>query len=153
MDPEATSAGGREATIRMLRPGRVASAAAGNGVWQNGPGRRPAEAPNAEATAQGPSGNQAASLKCAAEVEPSELFVFKECQDLLRTRLREPMLGLIPQLTGLRLHLLWHRPLDFHEPGEMPVLCPMPRQLSKRAEITWSFGPRKNPVIPLAVEL
>jgi AraC-like DNA-binding protein len=63
-----------------------------------------------------------------AEVEPSELFAFKECQDLFRKRLREPMLGLIPQLTGLRLHVLWHRPLDFQGPGEMPVLCPMARQ-------------------------
>ena len=73
-----------------------------------GPART--KAPDAEATAHGPSGNQAASLKRAAAVEPLELFAFKECQNLFRTRLREPMLGLIPQLTGLRLHLLWHRP-------------------------------------------
>ena len=78
--------------------------------------------------AQGPSGNQAASLKQAAEVEPSELFAFKECQDLFRTRLREPLLRIISQLTGLRLHVLWHRPLDFQGPGEMPVLCPRARQ-------------------------
>src|SRR5271157_1996716 len=87
------------------------------------------KAPDAEATDQGPGGNQAASLKWAAEVEPSELFAFRECQDLFRKRLREPMLRLVPQLTGLRLHVLWHRPLDFQEPGEMPVLCPMARQL------------------------
>ena len=78
--------------------------------------------------AQGPSGNQAAPLKWVAEVEPSELFVFKECQDLFRKRLRGPMLRLIPQLTGLRLHVLWHRPMDFQGPGERPVLCPMARQ-------------------------
>ena len=78
--------------------------------------------------AQGPGGNQAASLKWVAEAEPSELFVFKECQDLFRKRLRDPMLRLIPQLTGLPLHVLWHRPMDFQGPGEMPVLCPRARQ-------------------------
>ena len=79
-------------------------------------------------TAQGPSSNQAASLKSVAEAKPSELFAFKECQDLFRTRLAEAMLKIIPQLTGLRLYVLWHRPLDFQGPGEMPVLCPMARQ-------------------------
>ena len=79
-------------------------------------------------TAQGPSSNQTPSLKSVAEAEPSELFAFKECQDLLRTRLTGPMLRLIPQLTGLRLHVLWHRPMDFQGPGEMPVLCPRARQ-------------------------
>src|ERR1035441_6719095 len=91
-----------------------------------GPART--KAPDAEATAQGPSGNKAASLKGVAEVEPAELFAFKECQDLFRTRLTEPLLRLIPQLTGLRLHVLWHRPLDFQRLGAMPVLCPMARQ-------------------------
>jgi AraC-like DNA-binding protein len=67
-------------------------------------------------------------LKSAAEAEPSEFFAFKECQDLFRKRLREPMLRLIPQLTGLRLHVLWHGPLDFQGLGAMPVLCPIARQ-------------------------
>ena len=87
--------------------------------------------PDAEATAQGPSGNQAPPLKSVAEAEPSELFAFKECQDLFRKRLTDPMLKLIPQLTGLRLHVLWHRPMDFQGPGEMPVLCPRARQSRK----------------------
>lgn len=82
------------------------------------------KAPDAEAPAQGPSESQAASLKWVAEVEPSELFAFKECQDLFRTRLTEPLIRLIAQLTGLRLHVLWHRPLDFQGLGAMPVLCP-----------------------------
>jgi hypothetical protein len=86
------------------------------------------KAPDAEATAHGPAGNQPASSKWVAQVEPSEFFAFKECQDLFRKRLREPMLRLIPQLTGLRLHVLWHRPLDFQAPGAMPVLCPRARQ-------------------------
>ena len=83
-------------------------------------------------TAQGPSSNQAASLKSVAE--PSELFAFKECQDLFRTRLTEAILKLIPQLTGLRLHVLWHRPMDFHGPGEIPVLCPRARQSRKAGD-------------------
>jgi AraC-like DNA-binding protein len=86
------------------------------------------KAPDAEATAQGPGGYQAASLKWAAEVEPSELFAFKECQDLFQTRLTEPLLRLIAQLTGLRLRILWHGPLDFQGLGERPVLCPRARQ-------------------------
>jgi AraC-like DNA-binding protein len=81
--------------------------------------------------AQGPSSNQAASLKSVAEAKLSELFAFKECQDLFRTRLTGPMLRLIPQLTGLRLHVLWHRPMDFHGPGEIPVLCPRACQSRK----------------------
>jgi AraC-like DNA-binding protein len=72
--------------------------------------------------------HQASCSPRVAEVEPSELFAFKECQNLLRKRLTEPMLGLIPQLTGLRLHVWWHRPMDFQGPGEMPVLCPRARQ-------------------------
>jgi len=93
---------------------------------ETGPART--KAPDAEATAQGPSGKQAAPLKWAAAVEPLELFAFKECQDLFRTQLTEPLLRLIAQLTGLRLHVLWHRPLDFQGLGAMPVLCPRARQ-------------------------
>jgi AraC-like DNA-binding protein len=55
-------------------------------------------------------------------------FVFKECQRLLRRWLREPALRLIRQLTGLRLHVLWHGPLDLLGPGAMAALCPMARQ-------------------------
>ncbi|MEI7937749.1 MAG: helix-turn-helix transcriptional regulator [Verrucomicrobiota bacterium] len=91
-----------------------------------GPART--KGPDAEATPQGPRANQAASLQWAAEAEPSELFAFKECQDLFRTRLTGPLLRLVAQLTGLRLHVLWHGPLDFHAPGGMPVLCPRARQ-------------------------
>jgi len=57
-----------------------------------------------------------------------ELFTFKEYQDLLRTRLTGPLLKLITQLTGLRLHVLWRGPVDFHGSGEMPVPCPIARQ-------------------------
>jgi hypothetical protein len=91
------------------------------------------KAPDAEAPVQGPSESQAASLKWVAKVEPSELFAFKECQDLFRTRLTEPLIRLIAQLTRLRLHVLWHHPLDFHFQGlgEMPVLCPRARQSRK----------------------
>jgi AraC-like DNA-binding protein len=53
---------------------------------------------------------------------------FKECQDFCRARLTRSLIRLITQLTGLRLHVLWHQPLDFQEPGEMPVLCPKARQ-------------------------
>ena len=84
--------------------------------------------PDAAATAQCPSESHAPSLTSAAETEPPEFFAFKECQDLFRKRLTGPLLGLIPQLTGLRLHVLWHDPLDFQGSGAMPVLCPMAHQ-------------------------
>ena len=99
-------------------------------------GPTPTKAPDAEAAAHGPSGNQAASWNRAAAVESSDLFIFKQCQDLFRTRLTEPLVRLIPQLTGVRLHVLWHGPVDFHEPGEMPVLCPWARQ-QMGAKGTW----------------
>jgi AraC-like DNA-binding protein len=83
--------------------------------------------PDSEATAQYPGGNEASSVK-SASVEPQEFFAFKACQDLLRNRLTGPRLRLFAQLTGLRLHILWHGPLDFQGPGAMPVLCPMARQ-------------------------
>jgi AraC-like DNA-binding protein len=86
-----------------------------------------------EATAQWPGESHAPSLASAAEAEPPEFFAFKECQDLIRKRLREPMLRFIPQMTGLRLHVLWHGPLDFQGLGVMPVLCPIARQ---RADAT-----------------
>ena len=87
-----------------------------------------AKTPDTEAPAPEPSGSQSTPLNWATGVEPSQIFVFKECQDLVRKRLGEPMFSLISQLTGLRLHVLWHRPLDFQGPGEMLVLCPMTRQ-------------------------
>jgi AraC-like DNA-binding protein len=67
-------------------------------------------------------------LEGVTDAESSALFAFKECQDLSRTRLTKPLLTLIARLTGLRLRVLWHDPLDFQGPGEMPVLCPRARQ-------------------------
>jgi AraC-like DNA-binding protein len=84
--------------------------------------------PEGETTAQCPSENQAPSLTSAAEAGPSEFFAFKECQDLFRTRLAGSLHRIIAQLTGLRLHVLWHGPLDFQGSGAMPVLCPIARQ-------------------------
>ena len=63
-----------------------------------------------------------------AETGATDLVAFNQCQDLLRPRLTKPLLRLIPQLTGLRLHVLWHRPLGFQVPGAAPVLCPMARR-------------------------
>ncbi len=87
--------------------------------------------PDGEATAHGPSKSQPPpliSLQLAAGVEPLEFFAFKECQELFRKRLTIPLPRVFAQLTGLRLHVLWHRPLDFQGLGAMPVLCPAARQ-------------------------
>src|ERR1039457_3902580 len=90
-------------------------------------GRAPTKALDAEVSAQGSNGNQAASLKWAAAVESSQLFAFKECHDLFRTRLTGPLIRLIAQLTGLRLHVVWHHPMDLQGSNAMPVLCPAAR--------------------------
>jgi AraC-like DNA-binding protein len=84
--------------------------------------------PDGEATAQCPGGNQTPSLKWAPQAESSEFFALKVCQDLLRKRLTGLRLRLFAQLTGLRLHVLWHDPSDFQGLGAMPVPCPMARQ-------------------------
>ena len=53
----------------------------------------------------------------------ASLHTVKQSSQQLQFALR-----LIPQLTGLRLHVLWHHPMDFQGPGERPVLCPRARQ-------------------------
>src|ERR1039457_2972032 len=78
--------------------------------------------PDGEAAAQTPSGYQAQPLLLAAEVEPSGFFAFKECQALFRQRLTGSLFRLIARLTGLRLHVLWHGPLDFQALRARPVL-------------------------------
>ena len=37
------------------------------------------------------------------------------------------LLDRFESLTGHRLHLLWHDPLEFHDPARPPVLCPVAR--------------------------
>jgi AraC-like DNA-binding protein len=63
-------------------------------------------------------------LQYGPETQPLEPISFKECQILFRSRLTEPLAGLFSDLTGLRLHVLWHGPLDFQEPAAIAVLCP-----------------------------
>lgn len=48
----------------------------------------------------------------------------KECQELLNPRLNQPLRCLFRKLTGLRLHVLWHEPLEFLARDSAPVLCP-----------------------------
>ncbi|HVM59320.1 MAG TPA: AraC family transcriptional regulator [Verrucomicrobiae bacterium] len=58
------------------------------------------------------------------EIGTSDPVAFKACQDLLRSRLTTPELQLVPQLTGIRLCVLWHRLSDFQRPGAVRVFCP-----------------------------
>lgn len=39
----------------------------------------------------------------------------------------EALLTRFEQLTGHRLHLVWHEPPEFHDPAQPPVLCPVAR--------------------------
>lgn len=85
----------------------------------------------AEATAQSSGYNREESLPWQAMVEPTELFGFKECQDLFRKRLQEPVLRLVTHETGLRLHRLWHHPLEFKESVAPPIACPWAHRRKK----------------------
>jgi AraC-like DNA-binding protein len=58
---------------------------------------------------------EAAARKCAE---------LKECQDLLSARLNQPLLCMFQKLTGLRLHVLWHDPLESLRLHPTLVLCP-----------------------------
>ena len=62
------------------------------------------------------------------KIDSSQLFAFKENQDLFQEQLNRSLLRLFVKLTGLHLHILWHRPLDLARLCEMPVLCPRARQ-------------------------
>ena len=97
-----------------------------NGCRLTGPIRT--KAPDTEATVRAPGGSQGALLTGAAKDAPLSLFTFKEWRDLCRTRLTRPLRGLLPRLTGLRLHVLWHRPTDFQGAGRALLLCPRARR-------------------------
>ena len=58
---------------------------------------------------------EAAARKCAE---------LKEWQELLSHRLNQPLLCMFQKLTGLRLHVLWHDPLEFLRLHPTLVLCP-----------------------------
>jgi len=64
------------------------------------------------------------STELPCGVERLKFSALKQSQDLLRRRLNGPLLRLVPQLTGLRLNILWHGLLDFRECGPISVLCP-----------------------------
>jgi AraC-like DNA-binding protein len=61
------------------------------------------------------------------EAGAAQLLRLKKCQDLLKRRLSGPMKNLFVELTGLRLHAVWHQPLNFHKPGDELRLCPTAR--------------------------
>ena len=64
--------------------------------------------------------SEAAAWQCAT---------LKECQELLAPRLDKPLLRAFWRLTGLRLHVLWHDPIEVLRPGgAAPALCPSARQ-------------------------
>lgn len=56
-----------------------------------------------------------------------QLISLRKCQDLLGQRLRGPTENLFHQLTGLRLHAVWHQPLKPHKPLDAVELCPAAR--------------------------
>jgi AraC-like DNA-binding protein len=58
------------------------------------------------------------------ESEAAELLLRKECQNLLKKRLREPIEKLLLELTGVRLDVIWHQPWHAHNhKSQAPLLC------------------------------
>lgn len=54
-------------------------------------------------------------------------LVAGDVRSLLASLLNGPLLERFQQLTGHRLHVLWHEPHEFHNPATTPVLCPVAR--------------------------
>jgi AraC-like DNA-binding protein len=71
------------------------------------------------------SSRRSASSRC--ESEAAELLLRKECQDLLKERLSEPIEKLLLELTGVRLDVIWHQPWYAHKSQAPPVCCPAER--------------------------
>src|ERR1035441_2209789 len=66
------------------------------------------------ASPKGTNGSRAATTALALE----------QYQRLLKRRLGKPLQDLFHQLTGLRLHLWWHKPGPELSPGAVRKLCP-----------------------------
>jgi len=66
-----------------------------------------------------------------------EPVAFKEFQDLFQSRLSPSLIRLVAQLTGVRLHIWWHGPLDFPVAQEASGQCP--------AESTRAAGNERRP--------
>jgi AraC-like DNA-binding protein len=52
-------------------------------------------------------------------------FLSADIRSQLIRHFDEILLTRFEELTGHRLHLLWHEPLEFHDPAQPPVLCPV----------------------------
>ncbi len=91
-------------------------------------GPNPVKALETEAVAQSQSGTSVRPPPLITNAKLSELITFKGYQGLFRIRLTNPLLRLFAQLTGLRLHIVWHGPADFHDSDPMSLICPMARR-------------------------
>jgi len=77
----------------------------------------------------GDSGGAFSSTDGAPLREP---IAFKEIQDLFQDRLNPGLIRLIARLTGVRLHIWWHGPLDFPMAGQTVTGCPAESQRQAR---------------------
>jgi AraC-like DNA-binding protein len=62
-------------------------------------------------------------------METGAWLVLPEVRSLLTSHLGGPLLKSFQDLTGYQLHVIWHDPLEFHDPDHLPVLCPAARAL------------------------
>ena len=57
-----------------------------------------------------------------------KILALRECQQVIETRLNESVHQSFRQLSGLRLHVVWHEALACRSPDRLPVVCPLARQ-------------------------
>jgi AraC-like DNA-binding protein len=73
-----------------------------------------------------------ASFRQFAAVSAAELAGFKSVRELLKVRVTSSFLHRFKRLTGLGLHVLWHRSADFYGAVQPAVFCPAWKQLHGR---------------------
>jgi AraC-like DNA-binding protein len=72
----------------------------------------------------------AARLPCKADPvnDATAVLALAQCQNFLKQRLTRPLLDLFHELTGLHLHVWWHKLSAALPPGDFPKPCPRARQ-------------------------
>lgn len=79
-----------------------------------------------------PAGPEKAAIGSREAAEADVWLQRREAIELLRERLRRPLLQLVPHLTGVRLGVFWHAPQGEAARGEIGLRCPVIRPLGPR---------------------
>jgi AraC-like DNA-binding protein len=87
----------------------------------------------------------------------TEMFLLQAATSTLRQRLAQPERELFRELTGLKLHVFWHTPLDWSGLGTPQILCPCACQqytpANRPTDCCLCSQERWNPFRPSATEV